>query len=174
MKCDVCKKAEATVYLTQIIKGETQQVNLCKECANTKGASDPAGFSMADMLLGLGGQSLESPILSATGTSQELKCEGCGMTQSDFKKSGRLGCSRCYETFADNLAPLLKGMHKGEQHIGKIPPGFSANLAIAEKMKLLRRELAEAVRAENFEAAAEIRDRLRTLELESPSKPPSP
>ena len=54
MKCDVCQKSEATVYLTQIVEGKMQKVNLCENCAKEKGVSDPTGFAMADLLLGLG------------------------------------------------------------------------------------------------------------------------
>lgn len=140
-------------------------MDLCKSCAEEKNVSDPSDFSMANLLfeLSAGGNAEET---KAAAGSSDLKCEGCGMTQSDFKKSGRLGCSRCYETFEANLMPLLKGMHKGEQHIGKVPPGFSTNQVSAEKLKLLRRELDAAVRSENFEAAAQIRDRIRKLEQE--------
>ena len=46
----------------------------------------------------------------------------CGFTQADFKKAGRLGCCpECYETFAEGLEGLLKTMHKGTRHVGKVP-----------------------------------------------------
>ena len=68
-------------------------------------------------LLGLGAsQEIEQ---SAGGV--ELKCPRCGFTQADFKKSGRLGCPECYKTFAEGLEGLLKTMHKGTRHVGKVP-----------------------------------------------------
>ena len=166
MKCDVCKEAEATVHLTQIVSGAMQKIDLCEACAKAKGVSDPAGFSLADLLLGLG---QETPA-STTALAAEPRCPGCGMTQTDFKKSGRLGCAQCYDTFGDGLAPLLKSMHKGEQHIGKTPPGHSDNMASAERLKLLRRDLDHAIKSENFEAAAELRDRIKKMEQESRAK----
>lgn len=165
MKCDVCKEAEATVHLTQIVTGTIQKIDLCESCAKAKGVSNPTGFSLADLLLGVG--QTEGAAVAAGETVAEPKCEACGMTQTDFKKSGRLGCSECYDTFADALAPLLKSMHKGEQHIGKIPTSHAASLVVAERLKLLRRDLDHAVKSENFEAAAELRDRIRKLEMES-------
>ena len=166
MKCDVCKESEATVHLTQIINGKMHKIDLCEGCAKTKGVSDPTGFSLADLLLGLG----QSETPTAEGAAPaETRCPACGMTQSDFKKSGRLGCSRCYDTFAEALAPLLKSMHKGEQHVGKCPPGRAENLVAAERLKVLRRDLDVAVKAENFEAAAELRDRIKKLEQEARS-----
>ncbi len=165
MKCDVCKEAEATVHLTQIVSGAMQKIDLCESCAKAKGVSDPTGFSLADLLLGLGQESA-----SPTALAVETRCPGCGMTQSDFKKSGRLGCAQCYDTFSEGLSPLLKSMHKGEQHIGKTPPGHSENLAFAERLKILKRDLEHAVKAENFEAAASLRDRIKKLEQESRAK----
>jgi len=163
MKCDVCKEAEATVHLTQIVSGAMQKIDLCEDCAKTKGVSDPTGFSLADMLLGLGHEAIAA--VSAP-TGAEARCAVCGMTQSDFRKSGRLGCAQCYETFGEMLAPLLKSMHKGEQHVGKSPANPIDNAEVAEQLKSLRHELDQAIKEENFEAAAEIRDRIRRLEQE--------
>ena len=53
MNCDVCNENDATVYLTQIVKGEMQKVNLCEDCAKEKGVTDPTGFALADALLGM-------------------------------------------------------------------------------------------------------------------------
>ncbi len=166
MKCDVCKEAEAKVHLTQIINGAMQKVDLCEGCAREKGVSDPTGFSLADLLLGLGqGENTATPV-AAPAASTERHCPSCGMTQSDFKKSGRLGCAKCYETFAEPLAALIKSMHKGDHHVGKRPGGRSDRPSTDEGMKSLRRDLNEAVKAENFEAAAELRDRIKKLEEE--------
>ena len=90
MHCDVCQKNDATVYLTQIVEGKMQKVNLCEHCAKEKGVSDPTGFAMADLLLGLGAtQQIEH------GGQPAQKCSVCGFTQIDFKETGRLGCSAC-------------------------------------------------------------------------------
>src|SRR5436190_8583765 len=116
MLCCICKEKEATVHLTQITGDKLQKVDLCEECAKTKGVNDPAGFSLADMLLGLGA----SQELAPASEGESLKCPNCGFTQADFKKAGRLGCSLCYETFAEGLECLLKSMHRGIKHIGKV------------------------------------------------------
>src|SRR6188508_1065989 len=54
MNCDVCKQNQATVFLTQIVDGKMQKVNLCETCSKEKGVTDPTGFALADLLLGLG------------------------------------------------------------------------------------------------------------------------
>src|SRR5688572_8118796 len=136
MLCCVCKEKEAKVHLTQIVGDKTQKVDLCEECAKQKGVNDPAGFSLADLLLGLGAsQEMEQA------SGGELRCPACGFTQADFKKAGRLGCSECYATFSEGLEPLLKTMHKGVRHIGKVPGEIKQSRDLAEKLKNLQKKL---------------------------------
>ncbi len=157
MMCCVCKEREATVHLTQIADDKMQKVDLCEECAKTKGVNDPTGFSLADLLLGLGAsQEIEQ---SAGGV--ELKCPRCGFTQADFKKAGRLGCPDCYRTFSEALSGLLKTMHKGMRHVGKVPEALRQSRDLSDRLKLLQEKLAEAITAEDFEEAAILRDEIK-------------
>src|SRR5207302_217050 len=139
MHCDVRKTNQATVFLTQIVDGKMQKVNLCESCSKEKGVTDPTGFALADLLLGLGAaQEIEKG-----GASQ--KCPVCGFSQADFKKTGRLGCAACYDTFAEGLGSLLKAMHKGTAHAGKIPARMMRTIQLDSKMKNLQRDLEKAV-----------------------------
>ncbi len=159
MLCCICKEKEATVHLTQITGDKVQKVDLCEECAKQKGVNDPAGFSLADLLLGLGAS---QEIEQAAG-GPDLKCPKCGFTQADFKKSGRLGCADCYSTFAEGLEGLLKTMHKGTRHVGKVPQVLQQSRDLAERRKVLQKKLNKAVEDENFEQAALLRDELRQI-----------
>ena len=163
MLCCICKEKEATVHLTQIAGDKMQKVDLCEECAKHKGVNDPAGFSLADLLLGLGA----SEELAQAAGGADLKCPKCGFTQADFKKTGRLGCAECYATFAEGLEGLLKTMHKGTRHIGKVPQ--SRNLA--ERLKGLRKDLDKAVEEEDFERAAQLRDEIKQMTVKAGSVP---
>ena len=158
MLCCICKEREARVFLTQIVADKVQKVDLCEECAKQKGLDDAAGFSPADVLLGLGAAEIEQ---YAGGS--ELKCSKCGFTQADFKKSGRLGCAECYATFAEGLEGLLKTMHKGTRHVGKIPQSQQQSRDLAERLKLLRKKLDKAVADEDFEQAANLRDEIKQV-----------
>jgi len=165
MVCDVCKTNQATVFLTQIVDGKMQKVNLCETCSKEKGVTDPTGFALADLLLGLGAaQEIEK-----SGTLQ--KCPACGFSQADFKKTGRLGCPLCYDTFSEGLNSLLKAMHKGTTHAGKIPARLMESLQYDAEMKTLQGELQKAVVEENYESAAELRDRIKHLEKKSETNP---
>jgi protein arginine kinase activator len=165
MICDVCKNAEATVYYTEIVEGKMKKVNLCDSCSKAKGVDDPTGFSLADKLLGLGAaQEIER------GAGSTQRCPACGFSQADFKKTGRLGCARCYETFSEGLNSLLKAMHKGTNHTGKVPGRISRQIEREQTLKNLQRDLQKAVADENYESAASIRDQLRQLETSTEAR----
>lgn len=117
MKCDMCEN-EATVFLTQIIDGKMNQVNLCDKCSKENGVTDPTGFQLADFLVGTAAQK------KTKGSSIEddsLACPNCGFTRAHLKKIGRMGCPECYATFASDLENMLRAMHKGTRHVGKVP-----------------------------------------------------
>lgn len=161
MFCDVCQTKEATVFLTQIIEGKMQKVNLCEGCSKEKGVNDPTGFALADLLLGLGAaQEIER-------NPAGIRCPVCGFSQADFKKTGRLGCSACYDTFAEGLSGMLKNMHRGSIHTGKVPAKLAAARRRAQELATLQADLEKAVREEHFEEAATLRDKIRQLETET-------
>jgi protein arginine kinase activator len=159
MLCDICKQNVAKVHLTQIIEGKTKKVDLCEACSKAKGIDDPTGFSLADLLLGLGAaQELEQ------GTSKGgVRCPACGFTQTDFKKQGRFGCPECYTTFAEGLESMLKTMHKGIRHVGKMPQSLQQSKDYEDRVKALQRKLEKAVAGEDFETAAVLRDEIKQV-----------
>jgi protein arginine kinase activator len=159
MLCCICKEKPATVHLTQIAGDKMQKVDLCEECAKNKGVNDQTGFSLADLLLGLGAaQEMEQ---SASGS--EAKCPKCGFTHADFKKSGRLGCAECYVTFEEGLGSLLKSMHKGTRHVGKAPEHLRTRRDLSSQLQTLQKQLAKAIEGENFERAAQLRDEIKQV-----------
>jgi protein arginine kinase activator len=157
MLCMLCKQNPAKVHLTQIVEDKVQKVDLCEECAKEKGVNSDASFSLADLLMGLGAS---QEIVPASGGS-EVRCAGCGFTQADFKKAGRLGCSQCYVTFAEGLETLLKSMHKGTRHTGKVPAALRHGRDLTDRLKHLQKKLDRAVGAEDFEQAASLRDEIK-------------
>ena len=137
-----------------------QKVNLCEACSKEKGVQDPTGFALADLLLGIGAaEEIEKGAVTT-------RCPVCGFTQADFKKTGRLGCSTCYMAFGEGLGSLLKAMHKGTEHVGKLPARAQRTLALTDRMKSLTENLRKAVEAENYETAASLRDEIKQLETE--------
>ena len=92
-----------------------------------------------------------------------LTCAACGQTYRAFKESGKLGCAACYDTFEEQLLPLMRKIQKGDHHVGKCPRG-TAEPSIEEQLADLRRQLQQAVEREEFEQAATLRDEIRRLE----------
>lgn len=159
MLCDICKKNVATVHLTQMVEGKTKKVDLCEACSKEKGVDDPTGFSLADLLLGLGA----AQEMAQAASGGETRCPSCGFTQADFKKAGRLGCAECYTTFAEGLEGLLKTMHKGTKHVGKVPQALKRSQDLAERLRLLQKKLEKAVADEDFETAVQLRDEINQV-----------
>ena len=166
MQCCVCKEKPATVHLTQIVGEKMQKLDLCEDCAKAKGINDPTSFAMADLMLGLGA----SQELDPTAGAAQIKCPRCGFSQADFKKSGRLGCPECYQTFAEGLAGLLKTMHKGTRHVGKAPEALRQSRETGDRLKLLQKKLNKAVETEDYELAAQLRDEIKVLSGAAPAK----
>jgi protein arginine kinase activator len=172
MLCDLCKQNEAKVHLTQIVEGVTKKIDLCEACSKEKGVEDPAGFSLADLLLGLGASQEKSEEAATAEEGGNLACPHCGFTQADFKKSGRLGCSACYEIFAEPLESLLKSMHKGTQHVGKVPRAFKQTEDASARLKALSQKLDKAIADEDFEQAAMLRDEIKLARQKLAELPP--
>jgi protein arginine kinase activator len=94
----------------------------------------------------------------------ELTCPSCQLSLEDFRKKGRLGCARCYETFGPHLGELLERVHGARKHVGRLPGTSEQDLQRLQQLDTLRRELDAAIREEAYESAARLRDELKALE----------
>ena len=161
MKCDFCEK-KSTVFLTQLVEGQMKKVCLCDGCAKERGVTDPTGFSLADLLLGgLPGTAVASNSPVSLGNGR--KCVTCGFTLDDLKRVRRFGCSDCYTTFSEEVGQMVRGMHKGTSHIGKVPEGLMALQFRNQRIEELRSRLDQAITSESYEEAAGIRDEIHNL-----------
>ncbi len=158
LKCDLCD-ASATVHLTQIINNQIHKIDLCESCAEEKGITDPNGYSLADLLVK---PEEETEELSLSLDAAE-ECPECGYTQKDFKKTGRLGCEHCYNTFGPLLSPALAGMHKGDSHKGKVPERAVERKTFEDRLIALEKDLKQAIQQEHYEEAARYRDEILEL-----------
>ena len=153
MLCESCHDKEATVHLTQVVDGSVEKIHLCEECASKSGFDLHGPVSISDIRVGRGG-ALDQP-------GAERSCPRCHLRRADFKKTGRLGCPVCYETFTAELMPLVKAMHRSEQHMGKVPSREDVRVRMSAEIASLQKELDDAVAAENYEEAAKLRDRIQ-------------
>lgn len=165
MKCDFCDN-KATVFLTQLVEGQMKKVCLCDSCAKERGVTDPTGFSLADLLLGgIAAATGQAPVGKTPVTSggSGRKCPTCGFTLDDLRRVRRFGCSDCYSTFGEEVGQMVRGMHKGTSHIGKVPAGLMAMQVLHQRLEELRARLDQAIASESYEEAAGIRDEIRNL-----------
>ena len=174
-KCQKCG-AEATVHDFKLMKGGiASQIHLCESCANKMGVESKGFKTLEELLEAAAALAGPSSSAGATGVGagaeasgqKGLACRGCGMGWSEFREKGQLGCASCYEAFETQIAQLAERMHEGgAQHMGKRPRGASAgggDGGMELRAKKLRQQLTEALALEQYERAAEIRDRLNAM-----------
>ena len=177
--CQRCQKRPATVHMTEIEGTTKKEVHLCESCANETGLSVKAGFAaelLQQLIGGRGGRE--------GGEHGKLVCPTCGTTYATFRARGRFGCPDDYAAFRPALAPLLEKIHGTARHVGKRPaggaaagpaapvatapavPALPAGPGPADRLRELKDLLQRAVRDEDYERAAELRDQIRHLEVD--------
>ncbi len=153
------------MHLTQIVEEKVTTQHLCERCAAERGVESAPATPKTPL-----GSFLAAMGKSSSGTGPRTACEGCGATLQDFREVGRLGCPACYTTFGAELRDLLRRLHGSTTHVGdryELPgasPEVHEGVPAVDPLAQMRDRLQEAVVAENFELAAELRDRLRGLE----------
>lgn len=176
MKCEKCNNNEATIHLTEIVKNVKTELHLCEQCARRAGVNSRVShfsLSLHDMLSFINLEDLKND-------STDVSCGNCGLSFSQYKKSGMLGCPRCYLNMETRLLPSLKSLHDFEFYSGSTPSHFiepdgnnifltssSENPEMPEEASQimeLQKKLDDAVFREQYEEAALIRDRIRELE----------
>lgn len=166
MLCQNCNKKEATVHIVKNINGNKTEIHLCDECAKQQdislsvpfGIQEPMSIqnileSFFEMMGGIAPQSLST-----------RTCPVCNMSFEDFKRTGMFGCSNCYNTFKREAMPVIKRIHGNIQHTGKIPGRSGSEMKKKREIEALKEELKAAVSNEEYEKAAELRDKIRDLE----------
>ena len=162
MSCDQCHEREAVIHLTQIVNDQVTTLHLCERCAAEKGVESPGAVAKTPLgsFLAAMGKEVEAPAPRTADT-----CSQCGGSLQDFRESGRLGCPECWRAFESPLRDLLRRLHGSTHHVGE---RYADRHGTAPEPKVevasLREQLRAAVESENFELAAELRDRLRVLE----------
>lgn len=160
MLCDICHRNESTIFYKETINKKTTEMHLCDECAEKKGISNiQIPLSIASFFSGM----LEEMETTLPRERKEKECPYCNFRYIDFKEQGKLGCSKCYETFKEQLMPLLRRIHGATQHKGKIPSNKSPLSDIEKEIAYLQQELDKSIKVEEYERAAQLRDQIKKL-----------
>jgi len=156
MRCSRCQQRESVIQVHQIIDDQSAVVHLCQQCALEQGIEVDSTLE-SNPLTGFLALLEQHP--ATTGA-----CPGCGTTLEDYRATGRLGCARCYATFADPLRDLLRRIHGAALHTGSRPPSTEDSLTTEARREDLQDQLRRAIEHEQFERAAVLRDQLREFE----------
>lgn len=176
MLCNKCKKNEAKVYYTEIIGGVKKEQHLCEDCAmeftsfQTSNSPGNQELTLGSLLSTILGNYYTTDNSSIKPSPKEISCKECGLTYSEFMKVGRFGCSKCYDSFQSALDKSIASVQGSSSHVGKKPKGYvTKTQKLVEELSELDRlsiKLQDAIEKEEYEEAAKIRDRIRTIKKE--------
>lgn len=161
MLCDKCGKNTATHFYKQTVNGKSVSMNLCAECAKKAGffptmINDP--FGLSDLFSGFLFPHNE-PL-----ARQRVVCKKCGKSFDDIMSDGKIGCSECYATFEQELMPTIEKLHGNAIHTGKVPKSAGQEQKKEKELRDLKEQLEQAVKAEDFETAAVLRDKIKSTQ----------
>lgn len=190
MLCQICNKNTATIHIQEVVNGKKQSLHLCLTCAGKRSFDHAAldGMDLAELMNSLEQSISEMGLIpfkeigksmpDDAATLPGLQCSSCSWTSAQFAKTGKLGCENCYEVFADFLLPKLLEYHRSAVHTGKLPefdpagsrfsiPKILSGKTVADEeeteLAALERDLKQSILREEYELAAQIRDRINVL-----------
>ena len=163
MQCQKCKKNVATIRLTQIVNNEKVTFQICKDCAAEMGFHSPLDnvpFPLAEILSGMVQQQFPK---KKRDNMPEITCQKCGLTFEAFSRQGRFGCGECYGAFRPRLEMIMRKLHGSSLHKGKLPATDEGKSGAIKEEERLDTELKKAIESEDFERAADLRDKLQAI-----------
>ena len=167
MLCERCGQRQATVHITEIANGHKNDSHLCEVCA---GEIQQQGYGFVvppiqlhHFLASLLNHNLTEGQKQQTSSTGRV-CDKCGVTEEQIAGQGLLGCGECYPFFADRVQPLLRKIHGSTRHTGKVPERTGGRARLNKEIRDMKSDLKEAVNREDFEQAAQLRDKIHLLE----------
>ena len=161
MLCQRCHKNLATMRYAEVVDGNVSEQHLCADCMARQEADGATGFELS----GNAPTPRKRHIAAASDTTMpQRSCRACGIELQDVIRSGRVGCGVCYESFRDQLESVLRGMHVALRHRGKVPHRDDAREQKRADLQNKRALLRSALKTENYEEAARLRDIIRSIE----------
>jgi len=157
MLCEKCNQNLATSVLTKTINGSSTTTHICAECAFKYGYSNLFGnFSLNHFA------NEEQPIPKPQ--EKTKRCEKCNSSFDEILVKGKIGCSECYAYFKSELTPTIENIHGKAYHVGKKPNRYNEINNPVDLMEELKQRLDEAIKTQEFETAAVIRDEIKKID----------
>ena len=193
MLCQKCNKKVATVFISTIVNGQNSQMYLCTDCAkefhDNMSPDMKIPFPINDILSNMefdedtinslirdfknmedSGEMKQinnkndiEPLLDNE-VKEDIICSVCNTSFEEYKKTGKLGCSKCYSAFEKQLKPIIEGIYGYSEHIGKFPKDEFKDIQAIRTVEQLKEQLNIAIQKEEYEQAAKLRDEILELE----------
>ncbi len=165
--CDQCGKENASIQYTEVAEGQISKLHLCHSCAESQGllGDQEEEDNSVDALISRISQSHIGEVSS--NSPQADICESCKLQWTEFEARGVLGCEECYQAFASRLVSLMRHTQGEKLFDYRSRKGSNAKALLPE----LRALLEQAIRDEDYEKAARLRDRIQRAELQQGSPP---
>ena len=154
--------------------------------------SDTLGMAPGNLLASLLTSVLGQTGIAAEDDAKKtnLVCPKCGMTYNEFLKYSKFGCPECVHTFGFLLDDYFKKRQGSCEHCGKVyhggetvfipditavagdgstsaapemAPAVQVNDKDSKEVASLKKKLDKAIRDEEYEEAARLRDEIRAL-----------
>jgi protein arginine kinase activator len=165
MLCQKCHKNLATVRYAEVVSGKVTDLHLCADCLAKHQETASAGFELSGPVASARPRPAVARLEPSRTKSRRI-CKACGTSLAAAIETGRVGCSVCYTTFADELDALLEPLHGHAHHLGKRPHIDDMRVSLRATLQTKRALLRTAIQSERYEEAAELRDSIRKIETE--------
>ena len=167
MMCEECGVRPASIHLTTITQGMKTEKNLCPICMakyHRLPGMDLNGIAgmLNNLILPREAEKNEDP-LGREDAYPDIMCPECGTTYEEFRKSGFVGCAHCYSEFREPMLRILQKVHGSVHHTGKLPDAGKGGMSLKITLEGLKNRLSRAIEEEEYEQAAQIRDKIRSI-----------
>ena len=147
MKCQKCGNNNATFHYKANINGQTTEQHLCPQCAEKAGFTDEKMFgeNMFDSMFSDFFEGFFTPA-----------------TRGLFPEYARLVVPVMPVMAAPQIEYVVK--NDEEKNKEKVPTATDEEMKLRREINVIREQMKTAVKEEDFEKAAELRDKLRELD----------
>lgn len=170
MICENCNKNKATVHFVRILNGKKEHLFLCEKCAGEMGdlAFDNKESNISDLdfhkiLNGLVDY-LNNEEYKAIDPIEIDTCSVCGTKYKEFQETEIIGCKNCVEVFDKEARDIIKKLHGSLEYKGRVPKKRREEIFTKKNISALKLELKAAIKREDYENAARVRDEIKKQE----------
>lgn len=158
MKCDKCSEREATFYYSSDINGEKTERHLCADCAREEGFGGALDYRPMTMFGGM-----FDTVFGDFFMSPRSMISAFNMFGSPMRRMIAPVFPRVQIVIGE---PRTAAAQQSSEAETKIPEDAGEEVKARRELAALKAQLETAVKAEDFEKAIELRDRIRELEKE--------